>query len=124
VEHGAGGETLVFTVEGSIGSFMAPATPSDIYHQLFFASATLEEGSHTLSIVHNSVGHLPTISLDYFLYNTTSTAGKTLFIDDSDPRIQYDSDWERVQDNNSFQHTVHMSQSTGAVMSLNFEGAQ
>jgi hypothetical protein len=119
-----GGENLVFTIEGSTGSFVAPATSSDMYHQLVFASATLEEGSHTLSIIHNSTGHVSTISLDYFLYNTTSTAGKTVFIDDSDPRIQYESGWVRGQDNNSFQHTVHTSQSSGSVMSFTFEGVQ
>ncbi|KAJ7917684.1 hypothetical protein B0H13DRAFT_1498981, partial [Mycena leptocephala] len=73
VGKGDGGENLVFTIEGSTGSFLSPETPFDIYNQLFFASATLEEGSHTLSIIHNSSGIPPTIYLDYFLYNTTST---------------------------------------------------
>jgi hypothetical protein len=124
VEQGVGGENLAFTIEGSTGLFVAPTTSSDIYHQLVFASATLEEGSHTLSIIHNSSGFVPSISLDYFLYNTTSTAGKTVFIDDSDPRIQYESGWVRGQDVNSFQHTVHTSQSTGSVLSFTFEGVQ
>ncbi|KAJ7869525.1 hypothetical protein B0H13DRAFT_2350915 [Mycena leptocephala] len=123
VEKGDGGENLAFTIEGSTGLFVAPHASSDTYHQLIFASATLEEGSHTLSIIHNSTGHPPTIDLDYFLYNTTSTAGKTVFIDDSDPRIRYESGWEQRVDNNSFQHTNHASQSAGAVLSFTFEGS-
>ncbi|KAJ6544681.1 hypothetical protein DFH09DRAFT_34653 [Mycena vulgaris] len=105
--------------------YTAPATGSAIKYQLLWTSDVLPEGPHTLFITITSSGTSHTsqnIFLDYFLYNTTSTAGKTLFLDDNDARVVYSSEWNASSSEGFFRNTVHVSKSPSSTVSLTFEG--
>ncbi|KAJ7704863.1 hypothetical protein B0H17DRAFT_695884 [Mycena rosella] len=124
VGSGNGG-SMAFSVDGSpSSSYSAPPLQSALYHQPLWVSGDLPDGEHTLSITQNSAGKDKNeIFLDYFMYNTTSTAGKTLFIDDADLRVEYSSSgWEPFSVNGNFKQTSHSSTSPGATVTLNFEG--
>ncbi|KAJ6530928.1 hypothetical protein DFH09DRAFT_1093324 [Mycena vulgaris] len=124
---GAGnGASMAFHVDQSPDiPYTAPATGSAIKYQLLWTSDVLPEGPHTLFITITSSGTSHTsqnIFLDYFLYNTTSTAGKTLFLDDNDARVVYSSEWNASSSEGFFRNTVHVSKSPSSTVSLTFEG--
>lgn len=62
------------------------------------------------------------IFLDYVLYNTSFTAGKTIFIDDSDTRVEYSAGWETLTLDSYFLQTAHITLESESWMSLAFEG--
>jgi len=101
--------------------FTAPgSTTSTTHHQLLWASGPLSESSHTLVITQNSQEEQ--IFLDYFLYNTTSTSGKSLFIDDSDLGVNYSTGWETQGSEEYFQQVARTCQGDQCSLSLTFEG--
>ncbi|KAJ7490753.1 hypothetical protein FB451DRAFT_1389518 [Mycena latifolia] len=119
------GGTMKFSIDQSPNSsYTAPATEVALYHQLFWTSGLLSDGSHTLLITHMSLPGNQTgkIFLDYILYNTTSTAGKTLFVDDSDAHAEYSLGWNTTGGNGNFKQAAHLSTSAGSSVSLAFEG--
>ncbi|KAJ7704866.1 hypothetical protein B0H17DRAFT_695946 [Mycena rosella] len=122
VGSGNGG-SMGFSIDGSpSSSYSAPSLQSVLFHQSLWLSGDLPGGEHTLSITQNSAGtDKNEIFLDYFIYNTTSTAGKTLFIDDADLRVEYSaSGWKPFSVNGVFKQTSHSSTSPGATVTLNF----
>ncbi|KAJ6576057.1 hypothetical protein DFH09DRAFT_1150288 [Mycena vulgaris] len=123
VGPGTTGSSMTFSVDGGPdGSYTV--TPgnfnSTIHHQLFWSSPVLSEGLHTLLITSSQSGD--ELFLDYLLYNTTSTAGKTIFVDDSDSGVEYSSGWQLNNSDPYFQHTTHFSGSPGSWFSFTFEG--
>ncbi|KAF7344155.1 hypothetical protein MVEN_01705700 [Mycena venus] len=121
-----------FTIDngGTSGSFDIPelSRSGPIHNKLFWTSPALEEAAHTLSIIvdHDSnLDNEQTLFLDYFVYTTTSTARKSVLIDDSDTRVTYSQDWDAQNNSDaSLERTQHVSTSGGAWVSLTFEGTQ
>ncbi|KAJ6530926.1 hypothetical protein DFH09DRAFT_1183686 [Mycena vulgaris] len=120
------GSIMAFSIDqSSVALYISPpinSANSAIYHQNLWTSEVLPEGSHTLSITQNSSNPNMIIYLDYLLYSTTLTAGKTVFIDDNDTRLEYSPGWALSSRNKYLQHTVHVSQAPGCSVSLTFEG--
>ncbi|KAJ6524870.1 hypothetical protein DFH09DRAFT_1189120, partial [Mycena vulgaris] len=117
------GSIMAFSIDQSpVALYISPPINSGIYHQNLWTSEVLPEGSHTLSITQNSSNPNMIIYLDYLLYSTTLTAGKTVFIDDNDTRLEYSPGWALSSQDKYFQHTVHVSQAPGCSVSLTFEG--
>ncbi|KAJ7174092.1 hypothetical protein C8R43DRAFT_1102585 [Mycena crocata] len=119
--------SMTFSIDGQEGTaYVAPVvtqTDPSLFHQTLWTSGVLAEGLHTLTM---TVGpNVPSIiNLDYLMYNTSSTAEKTLFIDDSDPRVEY-LDWQEVdpaRTRRNLQHTGHEAQSSQSLISFSFEG--
>ncbi|KAK7028510.1 hypothetical protein R3P38DRAFT_2936869 [Favolaschia claudopus] len=108
----------------SRATFSASNADSDstTHHQLFYSSPVLlEEGVHTLSINSSQSGGR--LFLDYILYNTSSTAGKMMFIDDTHPNVQYSpTGWQTNTSESYFQHSARFSENAGAWVSYTFNG--
>ncbi|KAJ7704864.1 hypothetical protein B0H17DRAFT_1301780 [Mycena rosella] len=122
------GSTMSFAIDQTaVGSYDAPALNSAIYHQAFWTSPVLAEGSHSLYIEQDSFNQdsakKPVIFLDYFLYGATSTSGKTLFVDDNEGRVEYSPGcWDVLDLDQAFNHTAHVSLEANCWVSLTFEG--
>ncbi|KAJ7094736.1 hypothetical protein B0H15DRAFT_137060 [Mycena belliarum] len=129
------GATLEFSVDhGPSSSFPVQSQNSALFHQRFFMSGPLSDGNHTLYINLTSPSSQG-IGLDYFLYNTTSTSGKTLFIDNSDTRMQYSTaGWKKSTEISGpniktsvslegllFNEAAHVSTGAGSTVSFEFE---
>jgi hypothetical protein len=126
---------MEFSIDGSpSSSYTAPLilSNSSLFHQALWTSEVLPEGPHTLLITQSSAeSQNGTVSLDYLLYNTTSTSGKTIFIDDADddPRVEYSSasrwntQFTTGSTNRFFKHTTHSRESIGSAVTFKFEGA-
>jgi len=89
----------------------------------------LTEASHQLVVTVDQDSSTDSsnrsIFIDYFIYNTTSTAGKTVLFDDSDASLVYSPDWQaNTASSSSLQGTEHVSMSVGASVFLSFEGTQ
>ncbi|KAJ7174091.1 hypothetical protein C8R43DRAFT_1058086 [Mycena crocata] len=121
------GASMTFSIDGASPTpYTAPVVTQNtpLFHQSLWTSGPLAEGSHTLTM---TVGpnQQSIIYLDYLMYNTTSTAGKTVFIDDADPDIIYSLDWKGVDPKFIpvyFQHTGRVTPSSSSSISLSFEG--
>ncbi|KAJ6511168.1 hypothetical protein C8R45DRAFT_1162721 [Mycena sanguinolenta] len=93
-----GHSSLNFSIDGvDIGFYQAPVVPTATQNQLFWKSSIFSEARHTLVVTVNhtsmhGTSRIPTFFLDYFIYNTTSTAGQTLLIDDTDASVDYSPD--------------------------------
>jgi hypothetical protein len=62
--------------------------------------------------------------LDYFVYKTSSTARKTLLIDDNDPGVAYSpGSWIFGTSDESLEGTQHVSTSAGSWAAVSFDGA-
>ncbi|KAJ6511172.1 hypothetical protein C8R45DRAFT_1207865 [Mycena sanguinolenta] len=128
----AGHSILNFSIDGmDIGSFQPPPVPADnsggLNNQLFWTSPVFNETSHTLVVTvdkDSSLGVLSaTFFLDYFIYNTTSTAGKALLIDDTDASVTYSPGWQSSNDDsNSLEGTNHVSTSVESWAAASFNG--
>lgn len=101
-----------FSIDGQESDSYVANVPSTVHHEALWSSPTLSDSSHTLVMTQD--GPMDTnggvIFLDYFLYNasaSTVSEGKTLFIDDRDPRIIYDANWRLFGSDPDFQHTTH-----------------
>ncbi|KAJ7490755.1 hypothetical protein FB451DRAFT_1513693 [Mycena latifolia] len=121
------GATMKFSIDQLPStSYTSPPVPSGsaLYHQPLWTSGPLSDGSHTVLITQDSAGSQKSvIFLDYILYNATSTSGKTLFVDDSDPRVEYSPGWNATGLNGNFKDTAHVSTAAGCSVSLTFEGS-
>ncbi|KAJ6624643.1 hypothetical protein B0H10DRAFT_2212436 [Mycena sp. CBHHK59/15] len=91
--------SLGFAIDGAASGTYTPANlTSDVHHEALWTSPTLSSGSaHTL----------------YLMYSTTSTAVRTYFVDDRDPRIMYSPPWQPLGSDEDFQHTSQASSNAG-----------
>ncbi|KAJ7479743.1 hypothetical protein FB451DRAFT_1365463 [Mycena latifolia] len=117
--------SLSFAVDESITGSYTSAANLDVglYHEALWTSPTLSDGTHTLVITQTAAQSTGVIYLDYLLYDTTSAAVSTYFIDDRDSRITYTPAWTKFDGTaNDFQHTSQKSTNQGDSLSLRFEG--
>ncbi|KAJ7711296.1 hypothetical protein B0H14DRAFT_2645839 [Mycena olivaceomarginata] len=132
-EAPSGGQSrLNFSIDGTDVGFyqlQASAGPA-VNNQLFWTSPHFEEASHKLVITVDQDASLsphvnPTFLLDYFIYKTTSTAGKTVVIDDNDPSVTYSPKWNLNHSDSQLESTRHVSntQLDGAWAAVSFNGA-
>ncbi|KAJ7711303.1 hypothetical protein B0H14DRAFT_698742 [Mycena olivaceomarginata] len=121
VAPNTGQSRLNFSIDGTnVGFYQAPAGPAAVNNQLFWTSQNFEEASHKLVITVDQDTSLSpqgnpsngTFFLDYFIYKTTSTAGKTVVIDDSDPSVTYSPKWLLAGSDSRLESTRHLSNST------------
>jgi hypothetical protein len=133
VAPSSGQSRLNFSIDGTnVGFYQAPAGPAAVNNQLFWTSPKFEEASHKLVITVDQDASLSqqvnplnsTFFLDYFIYQTTSTAGKTVVIDDNDPSVIY-SQWSPVVSDSRLEGAFHVSngQLDGAWAAVAFNGA-
>jgi hypothetical protein len=133
VAPSSGQSRLNFSIDGTnVGFYQAPAGPAAVNNQLFWTSPKFEEASHKLVITVDQDTSLSqqvnplnsTFFLDYFIYQTTSTAGKTVVIDDTDPSITYSPKWSTTNPDTRLEGTVHVSNSQldGAWAAVSFNG--
>ncbi|KAJ7148553.1 hypothetical protein C8R43DRAFT_1108083 [Mycena crocata] len=117
--------TMSFSIDSDASTtfdYTAPKTTSALYHQLFIGTSNLSEGSHTLWVTQKSTSPDGIIFLDYFLYNGTATAGKTIFIDDVDVIEYSPSGWSSGSSLHTLKHTLHTCKAPGCRFSFSFEG--
>ncbi|KAJ7111266.1 hypothetical protein C8R44DRAFT_742398 [Mycena epipterygia] len=116
--------TVYGTVDVGNGASMAfhvDQTPDTT----LWTSDVLPQGTHTLFVTQKSsstTNDAQRIQLDYFIYNTTATAGKTLFVDDSDARVEYSTGWGTMSGEPYFQNATHFTALPGSSFSFTFEG--
>ncbi|KAF8158787.1 hypothetical protein K438DRAFT_2026036 [Mycena galopus ATCC 62051] len=119
-----------FSIDGRpSGAFIVTEQSAPGNNIPFWNSSALEDAAHTLTIVvdHDSkISNARTLFLDYFVYNTTSTAEKSVLIDDSETVvITYSPDWQACNDcDSNLQRTQHVSGADGSSVALCFEGTQ
>ncbi|KAJ7901067.1 hypothetical protein B0H14DRAFT_3852263 [Mycena olivaceomarginata] len=125
---------LKFSVDGAdVGAYQPVPVTDAIHNQLFWTSPIFDEASHTLVITvdpsdtSSSQQDSPpkrAFYLDYFTYKTTSTAGKTVVIDDSDPSVIYSPKWDPNGSDSRLVGTRHASNSQldGAWAAVSFNG--
>ncbi|KAF8144979.1 hypothetical protein K438DRAFT_1630855 [Mycena galopus ATCC 62051] len=123
-----GEASLNFSIDGVVvGFYQSPEVDHAIHNLLFWTSPPLAEASHQLVVTVDqdlsTDSSNRSIFLDYFIYNTTSAAGKTVLFDDSDASLSYSPDWRvNTDSDSSLQGTEHISTSIGASVALSFEG--
>lgn len=123
---GGGSATLIFSVDGSSENVNVHENTTALpvqYHELFFSSPNLSNGSHTLSITQYSTWE---VSIDYFLVIPSSDAdvsGETLFYDDASPAIVYSGSWSSTAGTSQdLQGTLHGAITSGSTATLKFNG--
>ncbi|KAF7361050.1 hypothetical protein MSAN_01135700 [Mycena sanguinolenta] len=130
----SGHSSLNFSIDGvDIDSYRRPVSNA-VHNQLFWKSPVFNETQHTLVVtvldsdsesrgMHDPFRN-PAFYLDYFIYNTTSTAGKTLLIDDTDASVTYSADgWRSDNDTDTcLESTQHVSASVGSWAAVSFNG--
>ncbi|KAJ6511175.1 hypothetical protein C8R45DRAFT_1207868 [Mycena sanguinolenta] len=123
--------SLTFSIDGAdIGFYQAPVLVAEPAHNLlFWISPTFTEARHELIVTvdQNATQQNTILFLDYFIYTTTSTTGKTLLIDDADASVTYSPDgWESSNTSDSSlagtQHVVSTSVGSWATTSFNGTG--
>ncbi|KAJ6511180.1 hypothetical protein C8R45DRAFT_1089295 [Mycena sanguinolenta] len=122
-----GQSRLNFSIDGLyIGSYLAPLVSTNFQNTLFFISPALNETQHELVVtVDQNVAPLNvTLFLNYFIYTTTSTARKTLLVDDADASVTYSPNgWESSNSSDScLGSTQHVSASVGSWAATSFNG--
>ncbi|KAF7334558.1 hypothetical protein MVEN_02285700 [Mycena venus] len=119
-----------FSIDGGPpGSFDVDAQSAQGHNMRFWTSPALEDTLHNFTIIvdHDSlIGTTRTLFLDYFVYTTTSTAGKSVLIDDSETGvITYSPDWKAdTNSDGSLNRTQHVTGSADSWVTLSFEGTQ
>ncbi|KAJ7364557.1 hypothetical protein DFH08DRAFT_274640 [Mycena albidolilacea] len=123
---------LNFSVDGTDVGFYQAHSTATLNNQLFWTSPSLEDVSHKLVITVDQDTPLSqqvnplnrTLFLDYFIYKTTSTAGKTVVIDDNDPSVTYSPKWNPDHSDSRLENTRHVSntQLDGAWAAVSFNG--
>ncbi|PFH50522.1 hypothetical protein AMATHDRAFT_60944 [Amanita thiersii Skay4041] len=112
------------------GSYVADSITSPVYHQLFFESASLEDGPHELVIKYEGAGQR--FYLDYFLVTpsvlapskSNASTPKVEMIDDTDPRVGYSSsDWELGTIGNAYMNSTHRPSTIGSTATVSFVGS-
>ncbi|KAF8207515.1 hypothetical protein K438DRAFT_1962437 [Mycena galopus ATCC 62051] len=101
-----GEASLNFSIDGVVvGLYQSPEVDHAIHNLLFWTSPPLAEASHQLVVTVDqdlsTDSSNRSIFLDYFIYNTTSAAGKTVLFDDSDASLSYSPDWRINTDSDS-----------------------
>ncbi|KAF7361042.1 hypothetical protein MSAN_01134700 [Mycena sanguinolenta] len=122
--------SLNFSIDGvDIDSYQAPLMLDSVPNQFFWTSTVFNETQHTLVVTVNHIhdtlqSPTPAFFLDYFIYNTTSTAGKTLLIDDTDGSVTYSPEgWQSFNStDNSLERTQHVSTLVGSWAAASFNG--
>ncbi|KAJ7364561.1 hypothetical protein DFH08DRAFT_274667 [Mycena albidolilacea] len=128
----SGQSRLNFSIDGAyVDSYQAPAGPG-VNNRLFWTSPDFDEASHKLVITVDQDASLSqqvnplnsTFFLDYFIYQTTSTAGKTVVIDDTNPSITYSPKWSTIGSDTRLEGAFHLSNSQldGAWAAVAFNG--
>ncbi|KAF7334559.1 Right-handed parallel beta-helix repeat-containing protein [Mycena venus] len=126
-----GQSRMNFSVDGvEAGSYIGPQVPAATHNLLFWASPVYLQGSHQLVVTMDQV--VPTMNtpnrtffLDYFVYTTTSAAGKTVLIDDNDRSVTYSDNWQSSDDSDDcLERTNHVSMSAGSWVAVPFNGTQ
>ncbi|KAJ7209341.1 hypothetical protein B0H12DRAFT_1330096 [Mycena haematopus] len=127
----AGQSRLNFSIDGvDVASYEAPLMPAAVENQLFWASPLFNEAQHQLVITvdeDTSLGQVNklnrTFFLDYFIYTTTSAAGKTMLIDDSDASVTYSPDgWQSSNDTDDCLESTQHVGTIGSWAALSFDG--
>ncbi|KAJ6511165.1 hypothetical protein C8R45DRAFT_1089281 [Mycena sanguinolenta] len=129
----SGQSRLNFSIDGvDAGFYEAPIVPAAIQNHLFWKSPVFSEAQHKLVVtlvqdlsLGTAVNQLNrTFFLDYFIYTTTITAGKTLFIDDADTSVTYSpGGWQSDNSTDScLEGTQHTSQSVRSWAAASFSG--
>ncbi|KAF7362780.1 hypothetical protein MVEN_00627700 [Mycena venus] len=122
---GGGQARMDFSIDGKpSGSFDTQTLTGGGRNQRFFTSAALEDALHTLTLVDNDSNlEFRTLFLDYFVYTTTSTAGKLVLIDDTDTVLTYSPGWKAITNTTgSLESTQHVAPLTASWVALSFEG--
>ncbi|KAK6966819.1 hypothetical protein R3P38DRAFT_873322 [Favolaschia claudopus] len=118
--------TWTFTVDGSsLGSYTpANGLTAVVHHQALWSSPSLSlnDGLHNLVIKQTSGTNTGVLYLDYIMFTTTSASVSAYFVDDRDPRIQYNPAWKLFGSEGDFQHTSQASQGQGDSLTFQFEG--
>ncbi|KAJ7206339.1 hypothetical protein GGX14DRAFT_698435 [Mycena pura] len=115
--------SMEFVIDNTVGTYTpAKNMTADVHHEALYTSPTMSNGTHTLVMTQSAAQAAGVMYLDYIMYNTTSTDVGQYFIDDRDPRIQYDPQWGMFGSDPDFQHTSQASSSAGASLTLPFEG--
>ncbi|KAJ7901074.1 hypothetical protein B0H14DRAFT_3422988 [Mycena olivaceomarginata] len=126
LQASTGQSRLNLSIDGSdVGSYQAPIVPAVNHNQLFWTSPVFEEGSHTLVATVDQDTSLSQITffIDYFIYKTTSTAGKTVLIDDDDSSVTYSpGGWSLATSDDSLESTKHISTAVGSWAAVSFHG--
>ncbi|KAF7361043.1 Right-handed parallel beta-helix repeat-containing protein [Mycena sanguinolenta] len=114
---------LNFSIDGAVmDSVPAPIVPTTVQNQLFWKSPVLSEAQHTL-VVTNDQDLNRTFFLDYFIYITTSTTGKTLLIDDTDASVTYSPGWQSENSTETcLESTRHVSSAAESWAAVSFNG--
>ncbi|KAJ6479667.1 hypothetical protein C8R45DRAFT_355244 [Mycena sanguinolenta] len=116
---------LNFSIDDAAPGLFGVSTtsrPEALHNMLFWTSPLLEETEHTLTVTVDPNSNI-SLFLDYFVYTTTSTAGKALLVDDSDGSITYSAGWQARNDSDtSLERTEHVSEAVGSWASLSFQG--
>src|ERR1700753_418774 len=102
---------MEFVIDNSIQATYTPPSgiTAPLHYTTLYTSPTLGNGTHTLVITQTAAQSNGVIFLDYIMYNTTSTDVGQYFIDDRNPRIQYDPPWEMFGAESDFQYTSQAS---------------
>ncbi|KAF7334561.1 Right-handed parallel beta-helix repeat-containing protein [Mycena venus] len=133
-----GQSRMNFSVDGvEAGSYIGPQVPAASHNLLFWTSPVYPQGSHQLVVTIDQDVPLTAVNplnrtffLDYFVYTTTSAAGKTVLIDDNDRSVTYsDSDnWQSSDDSDDsdscLERTKHTTKSAGSWVAVPFNGTQ
>ncbi|KAJ6511182.1 hypothetical protein C8R45DRAFT_1162762 [Mycena sanguinolenta] len=120
--------SLNFSIDGAdIDSYQVPVVVAEpVHNRLFWTSPTFPEAQHELVVTldQNTTQQNTLLFLDYFIYTTTSTTGKTLLIDDADASVTYSPDgWASSNSCDScLESTSHISTSVGSWAATSFNG--
>ncbi|KAJ6590675.1 hypothetical protein DFH09DRAFT_1307213 [Mycena vulgaris] len=122
----AGQSRLNFSVDSTeAGSYIPPQLPVATHNLIFWTSPIYPQGSHQLVVTIDLNPLNRTFFLDYFVYTTTSTAGKTVLIDDNDRNVTYSDNWQNSNDSDDcLERTKHVSKSAGSWVVVPFDGTQ
>ncbi|KAJ7580076.1 hypothetical protein C8J56DRAFT_246886 [Mycena floridula] len=119
------GQNISVSVDN--GSPVIDATFSNASYSTFYQSPQLSDGSHSVSISHDSI---TAPSLDFGVVQagpSTNLVGKTLAVDDTYPGIQYDGTWSPFQYGPgtgfvAFQSNIHQTSTAGSSFTFTYTG--
>ncbi|KAJ7659294.1 hypothetical protein DFH06DRAFT_1297409 [Mycena polygramma] len=122
---GFGQGTMNSSVDGAEPfQYSAGPRPAASHNQKFWESEALAYASHELTITVDQYVPFPntTFFLDYFVYNTTTAAGKTILMDDS--ALNYSlNGWRSFQlCDGCLNGTEHIAEEAASSVAINFEG--
>lgn len=127
--NGHGTINLSNTIDSGSPSFSVfQEDLEDIYFEKTLFQEDVPEGKHSLMTTLESDEF--TLSIDYFIYNTTldhflvQQKLLTVLVDDSDSRIVYSDSWEKFQSRPfTMDQTEHTTRSLGSTANFTFQGS-